>query len=267
MPITVHHIPICPFCQRLEILLERLGQREAVAFEVVDITKPRDPHILELTGGSTALPVMDLHDGRSLKESLVLMEYLHDRFATPERSLRQAEPYARALESLLVSMASPFINAGYRFVMNQDKAKRAKLEQDYFDQLAGLSAFLERHAQGEGPWLFEDFGWAETAFTPFFQRFAFIEYYEGVDIPEGPKHARVKAWRDACIAHPNAQQSPREEIIKLYYDYALGAGNGSEPPGDRKVSSFSFTPHWRERPWPPKDKYGKPASDAELGLV
>jgi glutathione S-transferase len=28
-----------------------------------------------------------------------------------------------------------------------------------------------------------------------------------------------------------------------------------------------FEPDWRERPWPPKDKYDRIASDAELGLV
>ena len=57
----------------------------------------------------------------------------------------------------------------------------------------------------------------------------------------------------------------KEEIVKLYYDYAKGAGNGALLPG-RKRSSFSFEPHWRTRPWPPQDKYGHSASDAELGL-
>ena len=55
VPFTVHHIPICPFCQRLEVLLERMGAQDAVQFEVVDITVPRSPSILALTGGSTAL--------------------------------------------------------------------------------------------------------------------------------------------------------------------------------------------------------------------
>ena len=57
-----------------------------------------------------------------------------------------------------------------------------------------------------------------------------------------------------------------EEVVKAYYDYARGAGNGALPTG-RTRSSFVFEPHWRERPWPPKDKYGPGATDAELGLV
>ena len=56
-----------------------------------------------------------------------------------------------------------------------------------------------------------------------------------------------------------------EEIVKLYYDYALGYGNGALPEG-RQVSSIAFDPPWAERPWPPRDKYGDPATDQDLGL-
>lgn len=261
---VVYHIPICPFCQRLEVLLQRKGAYDAVDFEVVDITKPRDPHILQLSGGTTALPVMQLEDGRALKESLVLLAYLEDRF--PEPAVRRADPYERAVENLLVSMEGGLVGAGYRLVMNQDHQKRDEYVQAYLDVLAELDAFLVRHATGDGPWLFDDFGWAEVVYTPFFQRFAFVDYYEGVSVPDGPRHARVKAWWDACVDHPDAQQTSDEEVIKLYYDYARGAGNGALPEG-RSVSTFVFEPHWRDRPWPPKDKYTPGTTDAQLGLV
>ena len=68
-----------------------------------------------------------------------------------------------------------------------------------------------------------------------------------------------------CLAHPAAQQVSEEEIVKFYYDYAKGAGNGALLPG-RQRSSFVFEPDWRGRPWPPKDKYGHSATDEELGL-
>ncbi len=73
-------------------------------------------------------------------------------------------------------------------------------------------------------------------------------------------------WREACLDHPAAQQVIREEIFKLYYDYALGAGNGALVES-RTRSSFVFAPHWSERPWPPTDKYAPTASDRDLGLL
>ncbi len=118
-------------------------------------------------------------------------------------------------------MEGDFVSAGYRFVMNQDKAKRDAFATAMDAQFAKLDDFLSWHAPG-GTFLFGDFGLAECVFTPMFMRFWFLDYYEGYDVPQ--KLARVRRWREACLAHPAAQQVSREEIVKLYYDYALGAG-------------------------------------------
>ena len=262
---VVHHIPICPFSQRLEILLELAGRRDEVDFAVVDITKPRDPHILELSGGTTALPVMELEGGRSLKESLVLLGYLEDRYC--DSPVHRRAPYERALENLLVSMEGSFTASGYLLVMNQDPAKRDDLVQRYLGEHAKLDAFLRRHGNATCPWLFDAFGWAETVFTPFFRRFAFVAYYEGADLPaDDPAFDRVRAWRSACLGHPATQQVSDEEVLKAYYDYARGAGNGALPEG-RQRSTFAFEPPWTGRPMPPADKYGPGATDAALGLI
>lgn len=264
----LYHIPICPFSQRLEILLElkKLNQEEAgITIESVDITKPRSPHILSLTGGTTALPVLELEDGKSLKESMVLMEYLEDRFPNP--SIRRVDPYERAIENLMCTMADPLIFSGYGLVMNQKKDDREQKVKTFLQNWEKLSAFLDKHGSKTEPWLFDKFGWAETVYTPFFHRFVFVKYYEDVDIPEDdPKYARVMKWRDACVSHPATQQTSDEQVIKLYYDYALGSHDGHVPEG-RKLSTFTFESDWRTRPMPPKDKYSKSVSDAELGLV
>lgn len=72
-------------------------------------------------------------------------------------------------------------------------------------------------------------------------RFWFLEYYEEFELPVEEQYARVRRWQDACISHPAAQQVTKEEIVKIYYDYAKGAGNGALLPG-RKRSSITFEP-------------------------
>lgn len=54
--------------------------------------------------------------------------------------------------------------------------------------------------------------------------------------------------------------------MELCYDDAKGAGNGALLPS-RGRSSLVSEPHRSTRPWPPKDKYGVSATDAELGLA
>lgn len=257
---VVYHIPACPFSQRLEILLELKGQRNAVRFSKVDITRPRDPALLELTRGSTALPVALTPQG-VLKESLVLLRYFDELLV--QNPIARADPYERAVESMLIAMEGDFTTAGYRFVLNQDPELRETCREAVIAQYRRLNDFLEWQNPG-GIWLFDRFGLAEAVYTPIFARFWFLDYYENFDIG-GLAMERVRRWKDACLQHPAAQQVSREEIVKLYYDYAMGAGNGALLPG-RKVSSFAFQPPWQDRPWPPREKYGRAATDSDLGL-
>ncbi|OOG23380.1 glutathione S-transferase [Thioalkalivibrio denitrificans] len=261
--LVVYQIPVCPFCQRLEILLALKGRRDAVNFHVVDITRPRPDWLVEKTRGTTALPVLERPDGGIIRESLVILRYLEDVFSEPP--VAQRDPWRRAVEGMMVSMEGDFAAAGYGWVMNQDSGRREVLRDTMLARYAALDDFLLEHAP-QGPFLFDEFGWAETVFTPLFMRFWFLEYYEDFRLPDEARYDRVRAWVEACIAHRAAQQVSREQVIKLYYDYARGAGNGALLPG-RSRSSFAFEPHWRDRPWPPKDKYGPGATDEKLGLL
>jgi len=261
--LTVHHIPVCPFSQRLEILLALKGLTGAIDFRVVDITAPRDPALLARTPGTTALPFLETETGGVLRESLVLMQYVEDRFPEPRVAAR--DPFERGVENMFSSLCNDFVGAGYGFVMNQDTSRRSALRTRLLDQYALLSTLLDRHATG-ATFLGERFGWVEAVYTPMFMRFWFVEYYEGFELPDEPRYARVRRWRDACMAHPSAQQVTREEIIKVYYDYSRNAGNGALLPG-RARSSFVLEPHWSKRPWPPREKSGPIATDAELGLA
>ncbi len=260
---VVYHILVCPFSQRLEILMELKGLSPQVDFRVIDITQPRPEWLLEKTRGTTALPILDTGEGEVIKESMVILQYLEDRF--PEPAVAQRDPYRHAIEGMMNAMEGTFCVQGYHYVMNQDPGDCENLRQMMLDQYARLNDFLVQHSPS-GTFLFEDFGLTETVYTPFFMRFWFLEYYEDFDLPEDDRYARVRRWREACLEHPAAQQVTKEQIVKLYYDYARGAGNGTLLPG-RTRSSFVFDPHWTSRPWPPRDKYRQAATDQELGLA
>lgn len=259
----IYHIPVCPFSQRIEILLELKGLRDAVEFHVVDITRPRPDWLVEKTNGSVPLPVLETEDGRFLRESLVILRYVEERFAG--KPVAREDAFERGVERLMIAREGPFVTTGYTMVMNRDRSRTDAFRAQMLDHYRWLNDFLEQRNPG-GLWLFDRFGLAETVFTPLMMRFWFLDYYEDFALPEGAEYDRVRRWRDACLAHPAAQQVTPERIVKLYYDYAVGAGNGALPEG-RQVSSFTFDPDWPARPLPPKDKYDRIASDAELGLV
>ncbi len=260
---VIHHIPVCPFSQRVEILLKLKGLDDAVEFNVIDITKPRPDWLLKLTRGTTALPVMDLGGGKVIKESLVILRYVEEALGGPP--VARTDPYERAVERLMIAREGPFGMAGYLYVMNRDRAKAQEKRDTLLEHYRWLSDFLDHHNSG-GTFLFDDYGLADIVYTSLMMRFWFLDYYEGFALPDTPDYARARKWQEACLEHPAAQQVDYQRIVKLYYDYAVGSGNGALPEG-RQVSSFTFTPDAPERPMPPKDKYDRIAGDAELGLV
>ncbi|MGR3465203.1 glutathione S-transferase family protein [Limimaricola sp.] len=260
---VIYHIPVCPFSQRVEILLALKGLSDAVAFRVIDITEPRPGWLLEKTGGTTALPVLETEGGGILKESLVILRYVEERWATPR--IAREDPFERGIERLFITREGPFGMAGYGFVMNTDRTRTDDKRAALLGHYRWLGEMLERH-NPEGTWLFDRFGLPEIVYTPLMMRFWFLEHYEGFELPDTPEFARVRRWRAACLDHEAAQQVRYDQIVKLYYDYAVGSGNGARPEG-RERSSFVFEPDWRDRPMPPSDKYDRVASDAELGLL
>jgi glutathione S-transferase len=258
--LTLYHIPACPFSERVEILMALKGLGELIEDQEIDISQPRPEWLLRKTGGATALPAFDVPEG-TLRESMVILRYLEDRF--PETPIVQHGPYRHAIESMLIVAAGNLSAAGYKMIANRDRAQRDALSAAVDDQYAQLDAFLQRHATSS-PFLFENFGWAEVAVTPLLKRLWFLDYYESYEIPT--RLSRVRAWREACVAHVATQGRTFEEIIKCYYDYSQGTGGGRLVPG-RNMSSFALTPHWSTRPMPPRDKWDRSASDHELGLI
>jgi glutathione S-transferase len=256
----LYHFPGCPYSERVEILLALKGLSGVIEDVVLDISQPRPDWLLAKAGGSTALPVLEI-DGRVLRESVIILRYLDSMF--PDTAVIQRQPVDHAIESLMGLMDSGYAKAGYALLMNRDAAMRAELRAGVDAQYRLLDEFLRRHG-GAGPFLFDDFGWAEVIMTPILKRLQCLDYYDDYEIP--PDLTRVRAWHQACLAAPVAQSRTLGEVIRLYYDYSRGVGGGRLVPG-RLKSSFALDPPWNGRPMPPRDKWGDGASDAELGLA
>lgn len=256
---------ICPFCQRIEFLLRAKGLWEQVDVRILDLATPRPAWFLEKTGGTTSVPVLELPDGSIIKESLVLLRYVED--VAPGHS--PADAYGRAVLNQWLALEGDFVSAGYRFVMNTDETKRAAVEEAYVAQVKRLDAFLRRHAP-HSVFLFAQPGLAEAAYAPFFLRFSpLLAHYDLWHYPAAGVE-RFMAFHDACLAllrDPALSEVSEARVVKAYYDYAVGSGNGKLPAG-RTRSSFSVEPDYDARPLPPKDKWHVAAlTDQQLGLV
>jgi glutathione S-transferase len=234
--VTIYSIEVCPFAQRTRMLLALKG----IPFDLVeiDITKPRPDWFLELNPLGK-VPVI-VHQGMVLNESSIINEYLEDVYPTPPAF--PTDPYLKAQARILIDYCnSRFTTNMYRVLMEQDPARRARVEQAAKQDWAWLDEFLTRLAP-EGDLVFGEFGMVDLTYAPFFERYVLNAYFWGFEIPADLE--RMNRWRNAALAHPLVGETgmAAEDYIKLYADYSLGYANGAVPPGQERSSADMSVP-------------------------
>ena len=243
--LTIYSVAACPYAQRTRILLH-LKELHADLVEI-DLSKPRPPWFLKINPAGK-VPTL-VHDARPLNESSVINEYLEDVF--PDSSVFPRDPYLKAQSRILVDFCNArFTTNLYRVLMEQDAAKRGRVEVSARKDWEWLESFLMRF-NPDGDFALADFGMADLTYAPFFQRYELNDYFWGFKIPDGL--ARVKQWQRAVADHPSVRATSLalSEYAKLYADYSWGFANGAIPPG-RERSALDPTLPLDQRPMPPR---------------
>lgn len=104
--LRMYHIPGCPFSERIELLLDLKGLHDIMVDHEIDISLARPDWLLAKTRGTTSLPALELENGETLKESMVIMRYFEDRF--PDPAVARRDPYEHAVEAMLCATDGQF---------------------------------------------------------------------------------------------------------------------------------------------------------------
>jgi glutathione S-transferase len=170
--ITLYDAARCPYCARVRILLVEKG----VPYEPVAIDLSNRPGWLYEKNPAGRVPVLE-EDTFVLPESVVIMEYLEERYAEP--ALLPADPAQRALERLRV----------FRF--------DDELGDDYYAFRRGDdNALVERLRAFDPP----AYGFAAIAYLPWLIR---VRALLGLDLPP-----QLEEWLTALAERP----AVREEL-------------------------------------------------------
>ncbi|HET7568562.1 MAG TPA: glutathione S-transferase family protein [Gaiellaceae bacterium] len=154
MSLVLYDAPRCPYCARVRIVLAEKG----VEHDVVEIDLADRPAWLYAKNASGRVPVLE-EDDAPLPESVVIMEFLEERY--PEPALLPADPAERALVRLAIHRADELTTPYYALRRGEDGA-RERLD----EQLGRLDAAL-----GGRPWLAgSGYGLADAAYVPWILR-------------------------------------------------------------------------------------------------
>jgi glutathione S-transferase len=152
--ITLYDAPRCPYCARVRIVL---AEKE-IPFEVVEIDLSDRPGWLYEKNPAGRVPVLE-EDGRPLPESVVIMEFLEERYPFPP--LLPADPADRALARLRIFRDDELTDPYYAFRRGAEGA-----EAELHEALGKLDASLaERPFLGGAA-----YGLADIAYVPWLLR-------------------------------------------------------------------------------------------------
>jgi glutathione S-transferase len=154
--VILYDAPRCPYCARVRIVLAEKG----VSYEAVEIDLDDRPAWIYTKNPLGKVPVLEEDGGLVLPESVVIMEYLEERYPEPE--LWPADPAERALGRLLVEQFDARLGKAYYALRRGRPGAREALARN----LEGLDALLEERPYLTG----REYGLADAAYVPWIQR-------------------------------------------------------------------------------------------------
>jgi glutathione S-transferase len=172
----------CPYCARVRIVLAEKG----VAYETVEIDLDDRPAWIYDKNPLGKVPVLEEDGGLVLPESVVISEYLEERY--PEPQLWPIDPAERALGRLLVEQFDARLGNAYYALRRGEASAGGELGR----RLAALDALLEERPFLSG----RAYGLADIAYFPWLPR---AQVRLGVDLDPYPA---VRAWLDALAERP-----------------------------------------------------------------
>ena len=169
----------CPYCARARIVLAEKG----LGYETVEIDLSDRPGWIYAKNPSGTVPVLEEDGGFVLPESLVIMEYLEERF--PEPPLWPADPEERALGRLWLDRFDVRLGSDYYALRRREPSR---LE----ERLRDLDAALEAQPYLSG----RQYGLADIGYVPWILR---ARSNLGVELEP---YAALSAWLERQSERP-----------------------------------------------------------------
>jgi glutathione S-transferase len=192
---------VSPFGQRCRIALAEKGLEYEYSEQEL-LGGKKSELLLRSNPVHKKIPVL-LHDGRTVNESLVILDYLDDAFpdAPP---LLPSDPYARAQARFWAAYSDKVYETGTRLWKLKGEG-HAKAREEMLQVLRNLEAELGDKAFFAG----DGFGFLDVAVTPFTPWLPSYERYGEFTVPP-----RLAAWAARCAGRESVAKSlyPAEKV-------------------------------------------------------
>jgi glutathione S-transferase len=204
---------VCPYAHRAYIAALEKGAVQSGAIEIVEVSLPTPEWYNKEVNPRHKVPALKLPDGRSVPESLVVVQYIDETFPGP--SLTPADAKDRADARVFVGDLDAFNVGLYKLLVEKDAVKREELAKSTAEDVAYLEKALA--AKSAGPFfLGETFSFVDIAIIPFLDRYRYtLQEYAGVDLLANAP--RLRALLAAAEQRESFKASAQSKEFYLNY--------------------------------------------------
>jgi glutathione S-transferase len=212
--IILYSSRVCPFAHRCRLALAEKG----LGFELVDIDLRNKPDWYKKVNPSGFVPT--LKQGEFIiTESLIINEFINDLADTPPLFPVTTQQKALA-RGFIASTNASFVPSFYRLLKAQTEPDQAKARGKISASLRQINDALNTST---GPYLFGvEISLADIAVYPWFERWAVLEYYRGLTIPDDM--VALQKWIVTMHKRDSVKNNVAEDSFYIgeYTDYANG---------------------------------------------
>lgn len=192
-------VPHSPFCQSVAIAFAEKG----VPFSVVnEDLRNKSQLLLEANPVHKKVPAL-IHNGRSIAESCVIVEYIEDTW--PDRySLFPETSYEKAQARFWVDLIEVRIGAT---LLKMTQLRDSEIDKAAFEEgMLLLNSAIVKCAGDERPFFFGNrLGYVDIMFAPFMSWFPSFDKYVDLQIPSSTQAPRLNEWMAALSEHPTVK--------------------------------------------------------------
>jgi len=166
------------------------------------------------------IPVV-VHNGRSIYESHVCIEYIDEAWPSEPRLLPR-DPYDRARARIWGDfVAKKLVPPHYQFLLKQSQEE----QDDARNQLLTNILEFTQAMDPEGPFfLGKNLGYVDIMFAPWSYRSYILKHYRDFEVPNTEEYKRFHIWSKAVNNHPSikAVEQDKEKVLAFSRPYAEG---------------------------------------------
>ncbi|KAL9540039.1 hypothetical protein MBANPS3_009915 [Mucor bainieri] len=203
--IIFYSTAVCPYAQRVAIALKEVGAE----YETVNIDLQNKPGWFKDINPELKVPVLQV-EGQSLAESLVIIEYLADRF--PKANLLPREPLKRANARFAVEYFASMINSEiYKYLFNRSTQQHARkiFEINVNSAFIRFNELLLQQSQTGPYFLGRTYSLADVAIAPYVLRIhALLEHImDGYMFDAIQSNPRLCEFLTGVLQRPSVQET------------------------------------------------------------